>query len=84
MAGLWENLYFQMGMWGTVLLLMLIMGALVVRRFRESAVRNDDNPLQVLTNFREMKVQGDINDAEFRTIKALLEGKPPTKVKDNQ
>jgi len=45
---------------------------------------NDDTPLELLTNFREMKLQGDISDKEFRTIKALLNEKQAPSVNHNQ
>jgi len=84
MLELWNSTYFQLGLWGSILLMLLLVAYLVVRKFRDSAVGNDNHPGFMLTNFREMKLQGDIDDAEFRTIKSLLDGKPPPQVNDMQ
>ena len=91
MAGLWDTLTrqwdswpVQLVVWGAVLALLLVISYFVVRKLRGFAVGNDETPLELLTNFREMKVQGDISDKEFRTIKALLNEKQAPTIKHNQ
>ena len=91
-AGLWEslskqwedNLSIQLIVWGTVLAVLVVVAYFVVRKLRGLAAGNDDTPVELLTNFREMKLQGDISDKEFRTIKALLNEKQAPTIKQNQ
>jgi uncharacterized membrane protein len=91
-AGLWESLSkqwkdswsIQLAVWGTVLAVLVVVAYFVVRKLRDSAAGNDDTPAELLTNFREMKLQGDISDKEFRTIKALLNEKQAPTIKQNQ
>jgi hypothetical protein len=91
-AGLWEslskqwedNLSIQLVVWGAVLAVLVAVAYFVVRKLRGLAAGNDDTPTELLTNFREMKLQGDISDKEFRTIKALLNEKQAPTIKQNQ
>jgi len=91
-AGLWESLSkqwedslsIQLIVWGTVLAVLVVVAYFVVRKLRGLAAGNDDTPVELLTNFREMKLQGDISDKEFRTIKALLNEKQAPTIKQNQ
>ena len=65
----------QAVIWTAVLLVLVAISWYVVGRFRD---RSDDNQLtanDLLTNFRELHHQGDIDDAEFRTIKTVLGAK---------
>lgn len=61
-----------LAIWGGVLMLMIVVGALVVRKLRESATQNRQNAGDLLSNFQEMRQEGDISDAEFRNIKSVL------------
>jgi len=91
-SGFWEALSkqwndswsLQLVVWVAVLAVMVVSAYFLVRKLRGSTVGNDDTPLELLTNFREMKLQGDISDKEFRTIKALLNEKQAPTVKQNQ
>ena len=72
----------QAVIWTAALLVLVAIGWYVVGRFRD---RSDDNQLtanDLLTNFRELHHQGDIDDAEFRTIKTVLGGKLQEELKD--
>ena len=91
MAGVWDFAHkqwdtwpVQMVVWGTVLLILVVVSAFVLRRLRDSAVHDDVDPANLLTNFREMKLQGDISDKEFRTINALLNEKQAPRLNQNQ
>ena len=55
-----------------VFLLLSIVGFYVVMRFRN--YNEDDTPKanELLTNFREMHLEGDIDEEEFRNIKTQL------------
>jgi uncharacterized membrane protein len=69
-------------LWISVLLIMLAVGYYLVRRFRDRI--DDDRPTasELLTNFREMRQEGDISEAEFRTIKTVLGRKLQDELKD--
>lgn len=54
------------------LLVLLIFAAAVLRIVRKETIEDSGTSLDVLTKFREMQQQGDISDAEFRTIKSVL------------
>lgn len=62
----------QAVIWSTVLLIVIVTAAFVVGRLRD---RMDDDRLEandLLTNFRDLHLQGDIEDSEFRDIKSVL------------
>lgn len=69
-------------LWMSVLLVLLVMGYYLVRRFRDRI--GDDHPTasDLLTNFREMHREGDISEAEFRTIRTVLGRKLQEELKD--
>ena len=59
----------------SALLVLMTLGYYIVLRFRD---RTDEDQLkanELLTNFREIHQQGDINDTEYRTIKTTLGAK---------
>ena len=62
----------ELGIWGGITFLLLVLAMLVVRKLRESAIGNQPQGGELLSNFQEMKQEGDISDAEFRNIKAVL------------
>ena len=80
----WETWPVQLLVWGTVLLILVVVSAYGLRRLRDSTVHDDVDPANLLTNFREMKLQGDISDKEFRTINALLNEKQAPQLNQNQ
>lgn len=62
----------QVVIWSTVLLIVIVIAVYVVGKLRD---RMDDDRLaanELLTNFRELHLQGDIEDSEFRDIKSVL------------
>ena len=72
----------QLVIWTTVLLVLMAVGWYVVGRFRDN---DDDDRLtanELLTNFQELHHQGDINDAEYRTIKTALGAKLQRELED--
>jgi len=58
-------------LWGSFALILSVVAWYVVRRFRDQTEHDGDTSAQ-LTKFREMKRQGVLSDAEFRTIKTVL------------
>ncbi len=72
----------QLVIWTTVLLVLMTVGWYAVGRFRDRA---DDDRLtanELLTNFQELYHKGDINDAEYRTIKTALGTKLRSELED--
>jgi uncharacterized membrane protein len=84
MIALRSGSFTELILWGTILLLLLVVAFMVVRKLRDSNVRNDQHPLEMLSNFQEMRVQGDINDSEFRTIQSLLNTSIPKEANEAQ
>ena len=62
----------ELGIWGGIGFLLVVIAVLVVRKLRDSAKGNQPRSGDLLSNFQEMKQEGDISDAEFRNIKAVL------------
>ena len=58
----------------TGLLILTMIGAYVVLRFRDS-IEDDETSSDVLTKFREMRHEGYLGEAEYRTIRTDLESK---------
>jgi uncharacterized membrane protein len=59
-------------LWVTILLVMLAVSYYLVRRFRDRTDDGGQTASDLLTNFREMRQEGDISETEFRTIKTVL------------
>jgi hypothetical protein len=62
----------QAVIWVTVLMMVSIAAFYVVQKFRDQSGDDHLTPNELLTNFREMNQEGDIDDGEFRTIKTVL------------
>lgn len=62
----------QVLLWLAVLIGLVVVGVLVVQRFRGGAAGTGRPDGDLLTNFEEMHREGDINEAEYRTIKSVL------------
>lgn len=61
-------------LWGTVLLVLLVVAYYVVQKFRDQSADDQPTASDLLTNFRELHDQGDITEIEFRNIKTVLGG----------
>ena len=62
----------QASLWLAVVMFLLGVGVFAVRKLRERIDEDEVGASDVLSNFREMHQQGDLSDAEFRTIKTSL------------
>ena len=49
-----------------------VLGILFVKRFRGQFGGDEPPTSDMITNFREMHVRGDLSDDEYRTIKTVL------------
>ena len=67
-----------------VLAMLSVVGCYVVARFRERTDDSGPSASELLSNYREMRQQGDIDEAEYRTIKTALGAKLQQEVKQTQ
>jgi uncharacterized membrane protein len=58
-----------------VLAMLSVVGCYVVARFRERSDDSGPTASELLSNYREMRQQGDIDETEYRTIKTALGAK---------
>jgi hypothetical protein len=73
----------QAVIWTAVLVFFIALACFVVLKFRDRAFNDQGAATDLLSNFQEMEQQGDISDAEFRTIKTMLGTKFQRGLKDN-
>jgi uncharacterized membrane protein len=73
----------QSVLWVTVLVIAAIVGYAVVKKFRDGIDDDRVTANELLTNFREMNREGDISDAEFRTIRTALGERLRAELKDS-
>ena len=67
-----------------VLLGLVILGVLVVQRFRGGAADKGTSANDLLSNFQEMQSRGDISDADYRKIKSVLGAQLQSELKDDK
>lgn len=63
----------QVVVWMAALLVLLAISFYVLRSFRGSFDEDDQGPEELLDNFREMHMEGDISEREFRQVKQVIE-----------
>jgi hypothetical protein len=66
------------------LLGLLTVAWIVVGKLRGNTQQNEDSAGELLSNLQDLRQEGDISDAEYRTIKAVLGAKLQQRVKDDQ
>jgi hypothetical protein len=74
----------QLAIWLSVLFGLIVVAWIVVQRFRGGAAEVGPSDGELLTKFQEMKVEGDISETEYRTIKSVLGGKLQRDAKDGK
>ena len=65
------------------MLVLIAIGVLAVRRFRDSSDDDQVTSSEALVNFREMHAQGVLSDEEFRTIKTQLASQMQAELSDS-
>jgi hypothetical protein len=55
-----------------VLLGLLVVGVLLVQKFRGSAAEKGSAAKELASNFQEMRSRGDITEADYRRIQSVL------------
>ena len=74
----------QVMLWMSVLIGLVIVGVLVVQRFRGGATQKGASPQELIANFEEMRSRGDISDVDYRKIKSVLGDQLHSKLKDGK
>ena len=74
----------QVMFWMSVLIGLVIIGVLVVQRFRGGAADKGTSANELLANFQEMQSRGDISDADYRKIKSVLRADLQSELKDDK
>ena len=74
----------QIAIWMSVLFGLIVVAWLVVQRFRGGAADEGRPESEMLTKFQEMRQEGDISEAEYRTIKSVLGEQLQRNVKDGK
>jgi hypothetical protein len=62
----------QATIWGTVLIMLCLIGFFVVKRVRDRVDGGGPSASDLLSEFRDLREDGDITPQEFRQIKAVL------------
>jgi uncharacterized membrane protein len=65
-----------------VVVILLLIGFYVVRKFRDHISRDDAGTEELLSNFKEIHHRGTLSDEEYRTIKTALHEKLQRELKD--
>ena len=63
---------------------LVIVGVLIVQRFRGSAAQKGSSANELITNFQEMRSRGDISDADYRRIRSVLGAELHGELKDGK
>jgi len=63
---------------------LVVVGVLIVQRFRGSAAQKGPTAGELITNFEEMRSRGDISDADFRKIRSVLGAELHGELKDGK
>ena len=72
----------QVVLWTTALLIAIAIGAFVVGRFRDRTGEDRLSANEMLSEFREMRHRGDIDESEYRQIKTELGDRIQQELKD--
>ena len=62
----------QLVIWVAILSVAAAVAAYVIGKVRAKPVQQEPTASELISKFRELHSRGDLNDAEFRTIKTTL------------
>jgi uncharacterized membrane protein len=74
----------QLALWLAVLGGLITIAVVVLGKLRGNAQQSEDTANEMLSNLQDLRQEGDISDAEYRTIKAVLGAKLQQRLKDDQ
>ena len=63
--------------WTAALALMTTFAAYFIGKIRAKTLQHEPTALELMSKFRELHSQGELSDAEFRTIKTILAARTP-------
>lgn len=66
-----------------VLCLLIAVGAYLISKFRGHSDGEETTTSNLMTNFQELRAEGELSDEEFRTIKSMLAERLHAELKDN-
>ena len=72
MEEFWQDPIVQLVLWSAVFLVLLAIATYAVLKIRAEAAQSEPPASEMLSKFRELHVEGDLSDEEFRTIKTTL------------
>ena len=67
-----ESPYVSFVLWLGLLSALVAIGIYVIGKFRDTTPKQLPHASELMTNFQQLHVRGELSDAEYRTIKALL------------
>jgi len=70
-------------LWSTVLAVVAIGAAYVLRKIRAGSAQQELTASQLMSKFRDLHSKGELSDAEFRTIRTTLAARMQEEIKDN-
>ena len=73
----------QLVIWVAILSVAAAVAAYVIGKVRAKPVQQEPTASELISKFRELHSRGDLNDAEFRTIKTTLAAQLQEELKDN-
>jgi uncharacterized membrane protein len=69
--------------WVALGAVLIAVAVYVVGKFRPESAQSEPDANDLIANFRELHSQGELSDAEFRTIKTTLAGRLQEELKDS-
>ena len=73
----------ELVLWGTVGAIALAVGAYVIGKIRAEPTQQEPGASELMSKFRDLHTEGELSDAEFRTIKTALTERLQDELKDN-
>ena len=73
----------QLVIWSAVLSGLVAIAVVLLGKLRGNSRQSEDSAGQMLSNLQDLRQEGDISDAEYRTIKAVLGAQLQQRVKDD-
>ena len=74
----------ELVVWGAIGAIAIVVGAYVIAKLRPEPAQNEPESSELLSKFRDLHSQGQLTDAEFRTIKTTLGARLQDELKDDE
>jgi uncharacterized membrane protein len=78
-----EGTYAALIVWLAVLAVLAVVGVYAIRKLRDGGTAAPTRTSDLMTNFQQLHDRGELTDAEYRTIKAMLSERLHDEVNDN-